>query len=173
MAANIATINMEKILTDTNEGRRNLDRIKKQEKPIVDKVNKLILEVKSSLDKYNRDKSAGVNPAELGKQQQILAQKDIEAQQAQAAAQMQIQQIRFQVMSEFEKKVFPIIDGIAKEQKIDLIFPHPQRYLVYAADALDITNEIVKQINENVKIAPEGGPEKRPTAPTPPRSLKI
>ncbi|MGZ8797026.1 MAG: OmpH family outer membrane protein, partial [Thermoanaerobaculia bacterium] len=60
-----------------------------------------------------------------------------------------------------EARIKPIIDGIGKEMGLAAIFNKFESGLVYASDAIDITDTVIKRFNENA-----AGPA--PAASTPP-----
>ena len=91
-------------------------------------------------------------------------EKDIEKQQVdiqrfQQDAQAELNEIQQEVQSDFVKKLQPIVDRIAAEKGLHLLFNSAEAGLAWAAPGLDLTQEVIKAID---------GP-KTPAAPPAPK----
>ena len=62
-------------------------------------------------------------------------------------AERDVQKRRQDEIEKIETAVFPIINGLGKEGGYTLIFNKFQSGLVYADDAVDITNEVIKRLD--------------------------
>jgi len=93
-----------------------------------------------------------------------LLEKDIEKQQVdmqrfQQDAQAEINELQQEVQNEFVKKLQPVVDKIAAEKGLHLLFNSAEAGLAWAAPGLDLTPEVIKAID---------GP-KAPAAPPAPK----
>jgi outer membrane protein len=89
-------------------------------------------------------------------------EKEIERQQKdgerfQQDAQAEVQELQQEVQNEFVKKLTPIIDALAAEKGLHLVFNASQSGISWAAPGLDLTPEVIKKLD---------GP-KAPSAPKP------
>ena len=88
-------------------------------------------------------------------------EKDIEKQQVdmqrfQQDAQAEINEIQQEVQNDFVKKLQPVVDKIAAEKGLQLLFNSAEAGLAWAAPGLDLTPEVIKAID---------GPKAPPTTP--------
>ena len=90
-----------------------------------------------------------------------LSDKKIAAQRFAQDAEREMGEARDRALLELENKIKPVIDPIGKEMGLAAIFNKFESGLVYASDAIDITDTVIKRFNENA-----GGPA--PAASTPP-----
>ncbi len=79
-------------------------------------------------------------------------EKDIEKQQVdmqrfQQDAQAEINELQQEVQSDFVKKLQPIVDKIAAEKGLHLLFNSAEAGLAWAAPGLDLTPEVIKAID--------------------------
>ena len=79
-------------------------------------------------------------------------EKDIEKQQVdlqrfQQDAQAEIQELQQEVQNDFVKKLNPVIDAIAKERGIQLLFDADQPGLAWAAPGMDLTADVIKAMD--------------------------
>jgi len=86
-------------------------------------------------------------------------EKDIEKQQVdiqrfQQDAQAEINEIQQEVQNDFVKKLQPIVDKIAAEKGLHLLFNSAEAGLAWAAPGLDLTPEVIKAIDGPKAPAP-------------------
>jgi len=79
-------------------------------------------------------------------------EKDIEKQQVdlqrfQQDAQAEIQELQQEVQNDFVKKLNPVLDGIAKEKGLQLLFDADQPGLAWAAPGMDLTADVIKAMD--------------------------
>jgi outer membrane protein len=79
-------------------------------------------------------------------------EKDIEKQQVdmqrfQQDAQAEINELQQQVQNDFVKKLQPIVDKIAAEKGLHLLFNSAEAGLAWAAPGLDLTPEVIKALD--------------------------
>ena len=89
-------------------------------------------------------------------------EKEIERQQKDAErfqqdAQAEINELQQEVQSEFVKKLSPIIDQIASERGLLIVFNAPESGISWAAPGLDLTLDVVKKLD-----AAKGGSAPKP-----------
>jgi len=86
-------------------------------------------------------------------------EKDIEKQQVdmqrfQQDAEAEINEIQQEVQNEFVKKLQPIVDKIAAEKGLHLLFNSAEAGLAWAAPGLDLTPEVIKALDGPKPAAP-------------------
>jgi len=86
---------------------------------------------------------------------------NVEGQRFQQDAQAEINELSQQLQNEFQQKLFPILDLVAKEKGIDLLLSAADAGMVWAAPGLDLTMDAVKKLDE------KGGAKPAAAAPAP------
>jgi len=128
------------------------------------KGKKFMNELKAFADKKNQEIQAEVNNAEalkkeyLSKQASLSAEKRTEMEKKLSDYQIKIKRMQDDAKREFSIKeqqgykmfsdlMKPIIESIAKAKNLDLVFSRAQSGIVYMSATVDITEDIVKQID--------------------------
>jgi outer membrane protein len=86
-------------------------------------------------------------------------EKDIERQQRdierlQQDAQADINELTQEVQAEFNKKLFPILEKLANEKGLHMLFSATDAGLIWAADGLDLTMDAVKTLDSAAPAKP-------------------
>ncbi|OFW29922.1 MAG: hypothetical protein A3H97_03810 [Acidobacteria bacterium RIFCSPLOWO2_02_FULL_65_29] len=86
-------------------------------------------------------------------------ERDIERQQRdlerlQQDAQADINELTQEVQAEFNKRLFPILEQMANEKGLHLLFSATDAGLIWAADGLDLTLDAVKKLDAAVPAKP-------------------
>jgi outer membrane protein len=92
---------------------------------------------------------------------------NVEGQRFQQDAQAEINELSQQLQSEFQQKLFPILDLVAKEKGIDLLLSAADAGMVWAAPGLDLTMDAVRKLDERsagkpAAAAPAPAPATKP-----------
>jgi Skp family chaperone for outer membrane proteins len=86
-------------------------------------------------------------------------EKDIDRQQRdlerlQQDAQADINELTQEVQAEFNKKLFPILEQLATEKGLHLLFSATDAGLIWAAEGLDLTSDAVKKLDAAAPAKP-------------------
>jgi Skp family chaperone for outer membrane proteins len=76
-----------------------------------------------------------------------------DAERFQQDAQAEVQELQQEVQSEFVKKLSPIIDQLANEKGLHLVFNAGDAGIAWAAPGLDLTSEVIKKLDALAKPA--------------------
>lgn len=144
--ARIAVIDVQKVLTQSTAGKAAYEKLKKiqddkmaRAKAMDDELRKLDAEIASKRLSLSEDKLA-----EMSKQ---LADKRINMQRYAQDAEREIGEARDRELQALEAKIKPVIDAIGKEMGIAAIFNKFESGLVYASDAVDLTDSVIQRFN--------------------------
>jgi Skp family chaperone for outer membrane proteins len=66
-------------------------------------------------------------------------------------AQLDVAALDRQVQADFEKKLRPVLNKIAEEDHIGILFEYPQQMIVWAAPAVDITAKVIERLDAAAK----------------------
>ena len=90
-----------------------------------------------------------------------IERQNVEGQRFQQDAQQEINELSQQLQNEFQQKLFPILDLVAKEKGVDVLLSAADAGMVWAAPGLDLTMDAVKKLDE------KGGAKPAAAAPAP------
>jgi len=88
----------------------------------------------------------------------IQLEKEIEkqtkdAERFQQDAQAEINELQQEVQNEFVKKLSPIVEALAVEKGLHLVFNAAESGIAWAAPGLDLTPDVIKKLDANAKPA--------------------
>lgn len=84
----------------------------------------------------------------LAEMQKQIEDMTIEMRRAQDDAQREFQKQQGEAFAEIERQVLPIINAVAKENGYALMFNKFESGLVYADEAVDVTDLVIQRFNE-------------------------
>ena len=145
-AVKIGTVDMEKALQAVKKGKDAKARLEKKFKEKKAKFDK----EKKDFDTAQEDfKKKSVVMSEKAKNEQMMAlqQKFAELQQMNQQAQVEMQQEELKETQPILKELGDMIDGVAKEAKVDMVV-EAKAGLLYAADRVELTEQLVKKYDK-------------------------
>lgn len=145
--ARVAVIDVQKVLTQSTAGKAAYEKLKKMQDERVEKAKAMDEELRK-LDSEINTKRISLSEDKLAELQKQLADKRIAMQRYAQDADREIGEARDRELQALELKIKPIIDALGKEMGIAVIFNKFESGLVYASDAIDITETVVKKFNE-------------------------
>lgn len=145
--ARVAVINVQKVLAESSAGKVALERLKKMQDERVARAKKMDEEVQA-LDAQINQKKMSLSEEKLAEMTKDLSDKKISMQRYAQDADREVQEARDRSLQELEKLIMPLINQIGKEMGFAAIFNKFESGLVYASDAIDITDMVVKRFNE-------------------------
>jgi len=144
--AKIAYINPQRIFQESGEGKAGLTRvqalIQKKQTEGQDRQKKL------AADQQKLQTSGGVmNEAARSQLEKDIEKQQVDGQRFQQDAQAEINEVQTEVQNEFIKKVSPIIEAVAKEKGLQLVFDLNNAGLAYFDPSLDLSSEVIKKLD--------------------------
>lgn len=158
--ARLAVIDVQRVLASSSAGKAASDRLKKMQEDRVTRAKQMDDEMQK-LDADINSKKLSLSEDKLTEMAKQLSDRKIAAQRYAQDAEREMGEARDRALLELENKIKPVIDSIGKEMGLAAIFNKFESGLVYASEAIDITDTVIKRFNENA-----GGPA--PAASTPP-----
>jgi len=145
--ARVAVVDVQKVLTQSAAGKVAYEKLKKMQEDRLNKAKSMDEEMKKLESDLNtkRISLAEDKLAEMAKQ---LADKKIAMQRYAQDADREIGEARDRELQALQVKIEPVIDAIGKEMGLALIFNKFESGLVYASDAVEITDTVIKRFNE-------------------------
>ncbi len=136
---------MEKALQSVKKGKdakARLEKKFKEKKASIDKQEKAF---EKSQEEFKK-KSVVMSDKAKGEQAMQLQQKYAEIMQAKQKAQVEMQQDELKETQPILKGLGDIIEGVAKDAKVDMVV-EARAGLLYAADKVDLTDALVKKFD--------------------------
>ncbi|MGH9420834.1 MAG: OmpH family outer membrane protein [Thermoanaerobaculia bacterium] len=155
----IAVIDVNKVLMSSTPGKAAYERLKKMQEERVAKAQAMNEEI-TKLDNDINTKKLTLSEDKLAEMAKQLSDKKIAAQRFAQDADREVSEARDKTLLDLENKIKPIIDVIGKEMGLAAIFNKFESGLVYASDAIDITDTVIKRFTESA--APASAPAKKP-----------
>jgi len=145
-ALKLAVIDVNRIMTDSARGKAVLASIEKMQSERSAQL-KTMNEELTDMQKRFQEGRLSLAEDKLAELQAQIEEKDRLFKRAREDAERDIQKRRADEIEKIESAVFPIINGLGKEGGYTMIFNKFQSGLVYADDAVDITNEVIKRLD--------------------------
>jgi outer membrane protein len=145
--ARVAVINVQKVLAESTAGKATLERLKKMQDERVAKAKKMDEEVQA-LDAQINQKKMSLSEEKLAEMTKDLSDRKISMQRYAQDADREVSEARDRSLQDLEKQIMPLINQIGKEMGFAAIFNKFESGLVYASEAIDITDMVVKRFNE-------------------------
>ena len=148
----IAFVNLQQIAALTAEGKASAARV---EALIQKKQNEGNDKAKALAANQQKLQQSGALLSDTARAQ---LEKDIEKQQVdgqrfQQDAQAEINELQQELQNEFQKKLLPVIQQLALEKGLQILFSAADAGVIWAEPGLDLTMEAVKKMDANTKPA--------------------
>ncbi len=157
--ARVAVIDVQKVLTQSTTGKAAYEKLKSLQEERVAKAKQLDEDARK-LETDITTKRISLSEDKLAEMQKQLADKRIAIQRYAQDADREIGEARDRELQALEGRIKPVIDGIGKEMGLAAIFNKFESGLVYASDAIDITDTVIKRFNEANPAAPAAAAKK-------------
>lgn len=142
----LAVIDVQKVLSQSTAGKAAFEKLKKVQEEKVERAKALDEEMKK-LDGEIAAKRISLSEDKLTDMQKQLAEKRIAMQRYAQDADREIGEARDRELQALEAKIKPVIDALGKEMGIAVIFNKFESGLVYASDAIDLTDTVIQRFN--------------------------
>jgi outer membrane protein len=152
----LAVIDVQRVLNTSVAGKAAQERLKKVQEDKLARATKMQEDMKA-LDTEINTKKLSLSEDKLADLQKQMADKQVAMQRFGQDADKELQEARDKALLELENKIKPVIDQIGKEMGLAVIFNKFESGLVYASDAIDITDTVIKRFND-ATVAEAGQP---------------
>jgi outer membrane protein len=157
-ALRIGVINVERLVQESALGKEAFNRVKKLNDAKKDEAEKISKELRDMEQKL-ADQGSAMADDKRDQLQKTYQEKAIAFKRFQDDANRELETAQKKELAELEKRVFPVINQVGKEKGFTLIFNKFQSGLVYADDAVDLTDDVLKVFNTQVAMpAPASKP---------------
>ena len=144
--ARVAVVDVQKVLTQSAAGKAAYEKLKKMQDDRLAKAKTMDEELRK-LDQEIASKRLSLSEDKLTEMRKQLDDKKISMQRFAQDADREIGEARDRELAALQTKIEPVIDALGKEMGLALIFNKFESGLVYAADAVDITDTVIQRFN--------------------------
>ena len=144
--ARVAVIDVQKVLAQSAAGKQALEKLKKMQDDRIAKAQAMNDEA-TKLEADINAKKVSLSEDKLNEMSKQLSDKKIAMQRYAQDADREVGEARDKALGELQTKIMPVIDGVGKEMGLAAIFNKYESGLIYASDAIDITDTVIKRFD--------------------------
>lgn len=145
----IAVIDVQRVLAGSEAGKAAYEDLQNRQKQHVDRLKTQEDQIKR-LEADFQQKRLSLSEDKVQELQQQISDRKISLQRSAQDAERELTAHRDRSLQALEKEIMPVINEIGKEMGFAVIFNKMESGLVYASDAVDVTDVVVKRVNERV-----------------------
>jgi outer membrane protein len=151
--AKIAFINPQRIFQESTDGKAALTRVQTLTQK---KQTENTQRQKALQDNQQKLQSSGgvMSDAARGQLEKEIEKQQLELQRFQQDAQAEVQELQNEVQNDFARKVQPLIDQLAKEKGLQLVFNAGDAGFAWVDPGLDLSSEIIKKLDAGKTATP-------------------
>jgi outer membrane protein len=167
--ARYAFINIQRIAAESAQGKALSSRVQTLNSQKVNELNEKNKALQTSQQKLESGSSV-LSDAARGQLEKDIDRQQTDIQRFTDDAQKEVQDLQNELQAEFQQKLGPVIQQVAQEKKLDILFSALDAGIVWADAGLDLTTEVIRRFDA-ANPAPAGAaptaaaPAPRPAAP--------
>lgn len=142
----IAVVDVTKVLTTSKAGKAAYNRLKQLQDARVKTASGLDAEVQA-LQKALDSGRMTMTEAKVAEATKVIADKRVAMQRYAKDADREVKDATDREMAALDEKIKPVIDAIAKEMGLTLVFNKFESGLLFASEAVDISDTVIARFN--------------------------
>ena len=167
--AKYAFINIQRIAAESAQGKSLSSRVQALNNQKVNELNDKNKALQASQQKLESGASV-LNDTARGQLEKDIDRQQTDIQRFTDDAQKEVQELQNELQAEFQQKLGPVIQQIAQEKKLDILFSALDAGIVWADAGLDLTSEVIRRFDAanpapTAAAPPAAAPAPRPAAP--------
>jgi Skp family chaperone for outer membrane proteins len=167
-----AFINVQRIANESSEGKAATSKVQALNQKKVTELNEKNKALQGAQQKLESGGSVMSEAARAQLQKEIERQQ-VDIQRFTEDAQQEVQGLQQQLQDDFQRKLGPVIQEVALEKKLHLLFSAADSGIVWAEPGLDLTDEVIKKFDAAgggaaAAAPPAAAPKPAPAVPPPP-----
>lgn len=157
--AKVAYIDIQRIASESAAGKASSAQVQALVKKKQDEGAARAKALQDNQAKLQQSGSVMSDDARTKLQHQI-EQEQVDAQRFQQDAQREINDLQQQLQADFERKLMPVIDKLVTDKGIQVLLSRADAGIVWANPALDLTDELIKRLDDAAAAKPPAGQPK-------------
>ena len=142
----VAVIDVQRVVTESDPGKESLQRLRTLQEQTIEEGRGLQQEVEALREQFSRQRFT-LSEEKLAEMTGQIEDKTIALQRFEDDAKRNLEEARRTALGRLEENIMPIITELGQEQGLTVIFNKFQSGLVYADEAVDITDEVILRFN--------------------------
>jgi Skp family chaperone for outer membrane proteins len=143
----VAYIVLQRIAAESEEGREATAKVQALQQQRMQELTERQKNVQGLQAKLEQGAAVMSVTAQAELQKQI-ERAQVDLQRATEDAQADVQQLQITLQDEFQERLIPIIEAVAREKNLHFIFNGPDSGLVWADVSLDISLDVIRKMDE-------------------------
>ena len=160
--AKYAFINIQRIAAESAQGKSLSSRVQALNNQKVTQLNEKNKALQTAQQKLDSGASV-LSEAARGQLEKDIDRQQTEIQRFTDDAQKEVQELQNELQAEFQQKLGPVIQQVAQEKKLEILFSALDAGIVWADAGLDLTTEVIRRFD----AANPGPTATAPPAPAP------
>ena len=152
-----AYIDLQAIAATSNEGKAFNAKVQAFQEQKVKDLQDRNKALQASQEKLEKGASV-MNDTARAQLQSDIERQQRDLQRATEDAQQEVQRLLQQVQGEFEQRLAPIIDRVAKEKQLHFVFNAQDSGLAWADPSLNLTADVIKALDSGAGAKPASAP---------------
>ena len=144
--AKVAVIDVQRVVAESDPGKEAIQKLKAISDAKVQEGQTLQQEMATLQEQFNKQRYT-VSEQRLAEMTKELEDKNIAIRRFEDDAKRELEEARRRELGGLEGQILPIINQIGVEEGITVIFNKFQSGLVYADEAVDITDDVILRFN--------------------------
>jgi len=155
--AKVAFLNIQRLAAESAEGKAATTKVKALNDKKVQELADRNKNMQAAQQKLQQ--SGGVlSDAARGQLEKDIEKMQVEIQRFTQDAQAEVNELQQQLQAEFQRKLIPVINAVATERNLHMVFSQADSGLVWADTGLDITGDVIRRFDAAVSAAPAAKP---------------
>ncbi len=142
----VAVIDVQRVVAESDPGKEAIQKLKAISDAKIQEGQAMQQEMATLQDQYNKQRFT-VSEERMAEMSKELEDKNIAIRRFEDDAKRELDEVRRRELGGLEERILPIINQIGIEEGITLIFNKFQSGLVYADEAVDITDDVIRRFN--------------------------
>jgi len=142
----IAVIDVQRVVSESDPGKESLISLQKLQEEKIAAGQSLQEEFNAMREQINKQRMT-LSEERLAELTRAMEDKEIALRRFQDDATRELDEARRTALGRLEERIMPVIDEVGRERGLTLIFNKYQSGLVYADEAVDITDDVIRRFN--------------------------
>lgn len=144
--AKVAFVNIQLIANQSKEGQAATGKVKALNDKKVAELSEKQKALAANQEKLQKSASV-LSDAARGQLEKEIERQQVEIQRFTQDAQAEVQELQAELQNEFQKRLLPVINAVAQERGLHMIFSVADAGVVWANPGLDVTGDIIRRFD--------------------------
>ena len=163
--AKYAFVNIQRVAAESGQGKALSSRVQALNNQKLTQLNEKNKALQTSQQKLDSGASV-LSDVARGQLEKDIDRQQTEIQRFTDDAQKEVQDLQTELQSEFQQKLGPVIQQVAQERKLEILFSALDAGIIWADAGLDLTSEVIRRFDIAAPVAATAAPA-APRAATP------